>query len=74
MHGDNVGCGPRSRRLRRSILIRTRPRTASPARDALDLLERLGERGRGRRDWLQCPEYDILWDEPWFRELLARLA
>ncbi len=42
--------------------------------EALELLERSFARGWGKRDWVEHdPDYDILRDDPRFKNLLARL-
>ena len=42
--------------------------------EALELLERVFARGWGKRDWVEHdPDYDILRDDPRFKNLLARL-
>jgi adenylate cyclase len=42
--------------------------------EALELLERVFARGWGKRDWVEHdPDYDILRDDPRFKNLIARL-
>ena len=42
--------------------------------EMLELLERVFGRGWGKRDWIEHdPDYDIVRDDPRFKELLARL-
>jgi TolB-like protein/Flp pilus assembly protein TadD len=42
--------------------------------EALTLLERVFAQGRGKREWVEHdPDYDILRDDPRFKEMLARL-
>ena len=42
--------------------------------EALDLLERVFARGWGKRDWVEHdPDYEILRDDPRFKQLLERL-
>lgn len=42
--------------------------------EALDMLERLFERGWGKKDWIEKdPDYDSLRDDPRFQAMLARL-
>jgi adenylate cyclase len=47
---------------------------AGQKEEALEILERVFARGWGKRDWVeQDPDYNILRDDPRFKELLARL-
>jgi len=47
---------------------------AAEKEEALALLERACLRGWGRRDWIEHdPDYDVLRDDPRFKELMARL-
>ena len=42
--------------------------------EALALLERVFARGWGKRDWVEHdPDYDILRDDPRFKELIKKL-
>jgi hypothetical protein len=42
--------------------------------EALDILERVFNRGWGKRDWVdRDPDYDFLGDDPRFKRLLAKL-
>ena len=47
---------------------------AGEKEDALTYLERVFARGWGKRDWIEHdPDYDILHDDPRFKQLLSNL-